>query len=261
MIASDQCKDLKVLELNPKTGPDCEGLFFELRLEHPGWKTWRPGQFVMIRPVSWGFEPMWARPLSICDVEDDCLVLFFQIAGRGTKQLAELKSGDTVTVWGPLGNGFSVAPDTPTLLLAGGIGIAPFLGYVNRRNQPENTKLFMAHRPPLECYPYDDIAKKAEVEAYQEKNSDDLPKIINRISELVKDYADGGAVLCCGPTPFMRTVQQEAIKYGTKAYLSLENRMACGVGACLGCVCEDGEGHNVQTCTRGPVFPATDVKL
>ncbi|SKA79708.1 dihydroorotate dehydrogenase electron transfer subunit [Paucidesulfovibrio gracilis DSM 16080] len=255
------CREVSVGEVLPIGQSVRPGEFFELRLENPGWSNWRPGQFVMIRPSDWDHSLLWGRPFSIGRVQgpDGDLSIFFQNVGRGTARMAQLSPGDKVVVWGPLGNGFAVEPDTPTLLLAGGIGIAPFVGYMEAHPTSQNVELVFAHRLPVECYPYTAFSQCPH-SCLEENSSDDLPKIIKAVRDKVNEYRDG-LILCCGPTPFMRTVRTAALEFGARAQLSLENRMACGVGACLGCVCQDGKGHHVQTCTRGPVFWATDVTL
>ena len=137
---------LTVLDLVPfgQTGQDSR--FFALRLTRPDWDGWRPGQFVMVRPTSFGLEIPWARPFGICHMTTRHLICFFQVQGRGTQRMAALREGDTVRVWGPLGNGFAVEPETPTLLLAGGMGIAPFVGYVNQHPKPWNVTMLFGHR-------------------------------------------------------------------------------------------------------------------
>lgn len=256
------CKEVRVGEILPVGQSARPGEFFELRLESPGWEGWRPGQFVMLRPTDWDLSLLWGRPFSICrgvSGPDGLVSVFFQKVGRGTARMAQLSAGDKVTVWGPLGNSFAVEEQTPTVLLAGGVGIAPFVGYVERHPMPQNLELVFAHRMPVDCYPYDAFAGIRH-SCLEERSPADLPSIIEAVRAKVKEYKDG-LILCCGPTPFMRTVQQAALEIGARAQVSLENRMACGVGACLGCVCKDGKGHHVQTCTRGPVFWAKDVTL
>ena len=117
--------DLAVIDNVPFGLTGSQGRFFALRLERPDWKSWAPGQFVMLRPQGWALDMPWARPFSICRVSTNELVIFFQVAGRGTEKMAKLRRGDKVHLWGPLGNRFAVEGGTPTLLLAGGIGIAP----------------------------------------------------------------------------------------------------------------------------------------
>jgi dihydroorotate dehydrogenase electron transfer subunit len=255
------CKEVTVEKMLPFGQSARAGEFFELRFENPGWSGWRPGQFVMIRPSDWDQSLIWGRPFSISRVSEaeNTVSVFFQSVGRGTGRMAQLAPGDKVTVWGPLGNSFAMEPDTPTLLLAGGVGIAPFVGYAEQHPHPEKLELVFAHRLPRECYPYEDFAACTH-SCLEEHSPDDLPRIIDTLQHKVREYRDG-LILCCGPTPFMRTVQTAALKVGARAQVSLENRMACGVGACLGCVCKDGKGHHVQTCTRGPVFWAQDVTL
>ncbi|WP_338667358.1 dihydroorotate dehydrogenase electron transfer subunit [Pseudodesulfovibrio methanolicus] len=256
------CRSVKVLKVSPVGQSKTAGEFFELTLERPDWDGWKPGQFVMIRPCSWELDMLWARPFSLCCGDESSVTLFIQAVGRGTRRLAELSPGDVVTMWGPLGNSFAVEPDTPTLLLAGGIGIAPFRGYVEQHPRPENLSLFLAHRLPREYYPYDRLSEAAPCRSMLEAEPSDLDRIIGTLRELIEDNAgQGGLILSCGPTPFMRTIQRFAKEFGARAQLSLENRMACGVGACLGCVTKDGAGHHVQVCTRGPVFWADKVEL
>ena len=256
------CRNVKVLKVSPVGQAPREDEFFELVLEYPDWDGWQPGQFVMIRPVDWPLDLLWGRPFSICSAGDGTLTLFIQKVGRGTARIAALRPGDTVAVWGPLGNSFALEPDTPTLLLAGGIGIAPFRGYVERHPHPENLRLFLAHRLPVDCYPFARLAGSVRAECLMEQCPEDLNAIIGCMDGLIREYAQrGGLVLSCGPTPFMRTVQRVAAECGARAQVSLENRMACGVGACLGCVTKDGAGHHVQVCTRGPVFWSDNVEL
>lgn len=254
------CREVKVREVRFLGTWDEPSDFVELTLESPGWENYQPGQFAMLRPKYWGLELPWGRPFSISRADADSLTIFFQVVGRGTSRLARLKPEDDVVVWGPLGNGFSAPAETPTLLLAGGMGIAPFRGYVEKHPTPEFLRLVFAHRMDLDCYPYQHLSDKVRAEAIQEKSADDLPMIIERIAAEVSG-ATGGIVLACGPLPFLKTIQESAKAHHIRAELSLEKTMACGVGACLGCVCKDGQGSNVQVCARGPVFLADDVHL
>ena len=254
------CREVKVRELRFLGAWDEPSDFVELTLENPGWEGYRPGQFAMLRPKHWWLELSWGRPFSISRANAESVTFFFQVVGRGTQRLAHLKPGDEVVLWGPLGNGFSAPVETPTVLLAGGMGLAPFRGYIEKHPTPEFLRLVFAHRPELECYPYAEMSEKVRAEAIREKTPDDLPLVIERIETAVREAA-GGIVLACGPLPFLKTVQQAARTRQVRAELSLERSMACGVGACLGCVCKDGQDKHVQVCARGPVFNAEDVRL
>lgn len=259
-IVVRNCREVKVREVRFLGTWDQPSDFVELTLENPGWEGYRPGQFAMLRPKQWGLELSWGRPFSISRADGESLTFFFQVVGRGTSRLATLKPDDEVIVWGPLGNGFSAPEDTPTLLLAGGMGLAPFRGYIEQHPTPEFLRLVFAHRMELDCYPYQAMSDTVRAEAIREKNADDLPMIIERITDEVRNAA-GGIVLACGPLPFLKTIQESAKANHVRAELSLERTMACGVGACLGCVCKDGNDHHVQVCSRGPVFQADDVHL
>lgn len=270
LMTNEQCTTLKVLDNVPFGQIAGEHLFFALRLERPTWKNWLPGQFVMVRPSGWALDMLWARPFSICRVSNRDLVLFFQAVGRGTRRMASLKSGDEVLVWGPLGNSFEMEPDTPTLLLAGGIGIAPFVGYVHTHPRPWNLHMEFGHRMPLNCYPYESINEKIMGDAHHEQNPEDLAAFIDCMDKRIEEFAgQNGLVLACGPTPFLRTVQQLSQKHNARCQLSLETRMACGVGACLGCVTKVSDDMQVngvaagraQVCNHGPVFWAHQVNL
>ncbi|MBA4357882.1 MAG: dihydroorotate dehydrogenase [Desulfovibrio sp.] len=254
------CREVKVREIRFLGAWDAPSDFVELTLENPGWESYRPGQFAMLRSKLWGLELPWGRPFSISRVDAESLTFFIQVVGRGTSRLAQLRQDDEVVVWGPLGNGFSAPPETPTLLLAGGMGIAPFRGYIENHPTPEYLSLLFAHRASLDFYPYQSMTQKVRAESIQEHSADDLPGIIGRIEAAMNECSDG-LVLACGPTPFLRTVQAHALKKNIRAEISLEKTMACGVGACLGCVCKDAEGKHMQVCTHGPVFPVADVQI
>ncbi|HIU17723.1 MAG TPA: dihydroorotate dehydrogenase electron transfer subunit [Candidatus Avidesulfovibrio excrementigallinarum] len=247
--------------------------FFALRLEkpgNPGWENWRPGQFVMLRPSSWGLDMPWGRPFSISRVSSRELVLFIQAVGRGTERIRDLRRGDLVRVWGPLGNGFAMDPKVPTLLLAGGMGVVPFVGYVERHPRPAELTMIFGHRMPEDCYPVETLGERIELEAYHETSPEDLEWFLRHIRSRITAYAASkGLVLACGPQPFLKAVQSYALECGARTQLSLEHRMGCGVGACLGCVCTTTDkwpvaskaGQPVQVCNHGPVFWADQIVL
>ena len=268
-MRASQYAELTVLDLVP-FGRESALQTFALRLSPPPWKEYAPGQFVMLRPAGWGLELPWGRPFSISRAGELDLVCFIQVVGRGTQRLAGLKAGDAVHVWGPLGNGFVMEADSPTLLLAGGIGIAPFIGYAQKHPKPWNIAMLFGHRAPLHCYPADSVNERVEVESMQENGPADMEHFIAAMRARMEEYAaKNGLALACGPVPFLRTVQKLAVQSGLRAQLALESRMACGVGACLGCVVTTTDAWPVpgkknwpvQTCNHGPVFWADHVVL
>ena len=255
------CRDVKLLSVAP-CGPEgaAHGCYL-LELENPGLGPAVAGQFVMVRPERFGQNPVWPRPFSICRLTSATLTLFVQACGRGTDILCGLAAGDRVTVWGPLGQGFALAPQTPTVMLAGGVGIAPFVEYAATHPAPSNLSLVFGHRQPLSCYPFDALAEiVGRAEAFCERSPEDLPAFIELLDKTVAAAASG-LILACGPRPFLLTVARLARKYSARAQVSLENRMACGVGGCLGCVEKNALGAYVQTCTEGPVFWVEELAL
>ncbi len=270
-MSKTQSVSLRVLDLVPFGSETIDKHnYFALRLERPDWESWRAGQFVMIRPNSFGLDLPWARPLGICHVTAQHLICFFQVVGKGTEKMSQLKSGDMVQVWGPLGNSFAMEPKTPTLLLAGGMGIVPFVGYVYEHPKPWNVSMLFGHRPSLRCYPIDSINERITVDTFQESKPEDLEHFLATIKQAMQEKAaEDGLVLACGPLPFLQTIQSYALELGVKTQISVENRMACGVGACLGCVAtttqewpvEHKKLWPIQTCTHGPVFWAEHITL
>jgi dihydroorotate dehydrogenase electron transfer subunit len=262
------CTETLVLALSRiDCATELEGSLWLLDLELPvgfGKETgWQPGQFVMLRPWSWSFEPLWARPFSICMAGNGLLRIFFQVVGRGTRAIAGLQAGDRVVLWGPLGNGFAVEADTPTLLLAGGIGLAPFIGYAWAHPQPEMLSLLLGHRQPVSSYPLSLFPKSVSIQTSRQTCDVDLACFVRELEARITLHTRTKAlILACGPHPFLCAVQDIALRHGARTQLSLENLMACGVGACLGCVVETlGQGLPLQVCTQGPVFWSTEVRL
>lgn len=254
----------------PVSGPSGSYRFYALTLERPAWKSWRPGQFIMLRPVQDSEGTTWARPLSICRVTSQSLVLFFRVVGPGSDRLSRLKSGDRVVVWGPLGTSFDMRPDTPTLLLARGVGIAPFAGYADVHPAPASLFMLFGHGLPSNNYPTDAMAARMEMENMRDRTPAELEHFHKVVREKMMEYKDhGGMCLACGPMPFLKRVWESALELDLPTQLSLEERMACGTGACLGCTTITSKhwpdpvraGLPVQTCTSGPVFWATDIDL
>ena len=249
------------MECGPFGQPGVADEFQLIRLENPGWEPYKPGQFLMVRPDNFGLEYPWGRPFSICRADSESISIFFQVVGRGTRRISELKTGDMSTLWGPLGNSFEVREQGKTLLLAGGMGIAPFFGYLENHPDPDNLEFFFAHRMPLYCYPYDFMAMGVNSDSIQENSPEDIQRIVSTMADKVAELGEDDLVLACGPEPFLKSVRDICGMVGIKAQVSLENRMACGVGACLGCVCENKGGWPVQVCTQGPIFWADQIRF
>lgn len=257
-------KELEVIDIVP-FGQKGEKELFALTLAPPNWKEWKAGQFVMVKTLDW--TSTWARPFSICRVSSQGLVLFFQKRGKGTQKISEVKVGEKLLIWGPLGNSYTVE-EKPTLLLAGGIGIAPFIGYVDAHPNKKLLSMLFSHRLETRNYPSDVLGRMINLEVRKEESHEDILKTLAHITTLMKEYKKkDGLILACGPLPFLKFIWNQSKEIQIPTQLSLEERMACGVGACLGCVCTTSQhwadkkkaGFPVQTCTNGPIFWANDI--
>ncbi len=234
--------------------------FVNLYLEPPAW-DYRPGQFVMVRPQGWEFDPLWARPFSVCEKTREYLRLFIQVVGRGTRLLRHAAPESEIYLWGPLGNGFKVPRDHPVLILAGGMGIAPFVGLCKTHPEPGNLSLIFGRSTDLDHYPFQELPPEMHKENHYQATSRDLEVFSAMLRDRIQGFASSGVVLACGPMPFLRAVQRHASEFSATAQLSVEMKMACGIGACLGCVVQTSDGEMVQSCAHGPVFDARELVL
>ena len=212
----------------------------------------RPGQFVM---VYCGEETVLRRPLSVHRVEGDRLSLLFAVIGKGTQWLAECQPGDGVDVIGPMGNGFTLSPESQNLLLvAGGIGIAPlcFLAEDAVR-QGKNIRLLYG-TAGRGRYPVP--AGITEVAATEDGSVGNKGLVTALIPEHI-DWAD--QVFACGPPEMYRDIASRVKMFaGKSVQVSLETRMGCGRGICYACTIKTRNGLK-QVCTDGPVFGLDEI--
>ncbi|WP_151736337.1 dihydroorotate dehydrogenase electron transfer subunit [Paenibacillus tengchongensis] len=203
------------------------------------------GQFYMLR--AWGAYPLLSRPLSIHRVNGDGIEFLYHVVGEGTAILAELKPGDSLGLEGPFGNGFP-AVSGKVALVGGGIGVAP-LYYCAQELPGSDIYLGFSREAYL-------------TEAFRPLAAELTVNVGGYILEDI-DFTQYDHVFVCGPQLMLQAAQlkvmsAEAAGRQPKVYLSLENRMACGIGACLVCSvsCRDGKR---KACTDGPVFLAEEV--
>ncbi len=212
-----------------------------------------PGQFVEVAVETPGV--LLRRPISINDVDRQAniLTLLVRNAGRGTSALIDMKAGERLNLLLPLGNGFSTeAPAGARLILiGGGVGVAPllYLGKVLKEKgfEPE---FLLGARTVADLLSLDDFKAVGKVHVCTEDGSEGVKGFVTAhpcLSEKATRY------YCCGPAPMMKAVAKVARQNGVDCEVSLENMMACGLGACLCCVEKTVKG-NVCVCTEGPVF-------
>lgn len=228
-----------------------------------------PGQFVGVYTKDG--TALLPRPISICrwDTEKAALRLVYRAVGKGTRQFADLKPRDVVDVLGILGNGYDMdaLKGKKVLLLGGGIGIPPMLQLAAACKEAESETEATA----VLGYRNNDLFLKEDFEqlcpvliATEDGSVGTKGTVLDAIKAQEPSF---DAVCACGPMPMLRAVKHFAQEQGVPCYISLEERMACGVGACLGCVCKtikkDAHSHvnNTRICTEGPVFAAEDVEI
>ncbi len=221
-----------------------------------------PGQFVSLYTKN--PSKLLPRPISICDIDGDMLRLVYRVTGEsaGTSEFSKLNKGDTIDILGPLGNGFPLEKKD-VLLIGGGIGIPPLLGLC--KSLTGNKKVVLGYRDSKLFLKEDFDKLTGDVFVATEDGS--IGTKGNVIDAIKANAINASVIMCCGPTPMLRAVKEYALENNIECYLSLEERMACGIGACLACVCssteidEHSKVKNKRVCKDGPVFLATEVEL
>jgi dihydroorotate dehydrogenase electron transfer subunit len=214
----------------------------------------KPGQFVQVK-IEGSPETFLRRPLSVHNVnyEKKTIKLLIQVAGKGTRKLYELKSGDSLNIIYPLGNSFTVPQKGQKILLAGGgCGVAPllFLGkYL--KNEGFIPDILLGFRNKERIIEYNEYTDIGKVYLTTEDGSEGEKGYITDHPVLSTQKYD--IIYCCGPEPMMKAIAKHCKRNNTYCEVSLENLMGCGIGACLCCVVDTVKG-NLCTCIDGPVF-------
>jgi dihydroorotate dehydrogenase electron transfer subunit len=236
-----------------------------------------PGQFVNIK-ISETVEPLLRRPFGIHRVCGSNIEILYEVLGQGTRVLSQRKAGGYLDIIGPLGNGFDyragVRSQESGVLVAGGMGVAPLIFLAEKLTEIKNQKI-PACRQAGKIKNIVLIGAKTKGRILCEKEfkklgcavkvaTDDGSKgFKGYVSELLKHelYAKRytpNAIYACGPKPMLKEVAAFSKKHSIPAQLSLEEHMACGIGACLGCAVNTKEGYK-RVCKEGPVFNAEEM--
>lgn len=225
------------------------------------------GRFIALYPKN--RATLLPRPISICerDVNRGALRIVYRVAGEGTKEFSSYQKGDTADILGVLGNGYPLdqAEGKTALLMGGGIGIPPLLELAKELSGMEcKVRIVLGYRDG-NLFLKQDLERYGEVYIATEDGS--VRTKGNVLDAVRENNLSADLIYSCGPMPMLRAIRKYASQMGIPAWISLEERMACGVGACLGCVCrtvkEDAHSHvhNARICTDGPVFLAEDVDI
>lgn len=239
---------------------------FDIRILAPEIaRTASPGQIVHVRC---GEAQTLRRPISICDTEGDIIRLCYEVRGKGTAYMASLTPGMTADVLGPSGNGFRIADSSRILLVGGGIGIYPLLSAAKAvQRSGGHAKALLGFRTAALVHLTEDFLKNGI--SVEVSTDDGSYGKAGRVTELLKSELENStwdAVLVCGPRPMMAAAAALAGLFKTPCQVSMEERMGCGVGACLSCVCKTLFYENQEVterykrvCVDGPVFDAKEI--
>lgn len=221
-----------------------------------------PGQFLSL--YCGDKSRLLPRPISICDTDKftGAIRLVYRVGGAGTEEFSKLGPGETIRIQGPLGNGFPLDPGfSSVMIVGGGIGIPPLL-YLAKSLHIKKT-LVMGY--PSVTYLDEELAQHGDLYIATEDGSRGTKgNVINAIEE---NGLTADAIMACGPIPMLRALKQYGEARGMRVIISMEERMACGIGACLACVCNSTEKdaylniHKKRVCLEGPVFDAREVEL
>lgn len=259
-------------------------------------KAAKAGQFVSV--YSNDKSKLLPRPISLCgiDRDEDTIRLVYRVTGEntGTEEFSKLVMGDRIRILGPLGNGFTVEPGKKAFLIGGGIGVPPMLqlakdinsgvvqtsGAVDTNTQEKglteekqinghgkkicDMNIIMGYRDE-NTFLLDEFKEQADSFVATEDGS--VGTKGNVIDAIKENGLEADVIYACGPMPMLRALKAYAMGHDMECYVSMEERMACGIGACLACVCKtkDKDAHsnvnNKRICKEGPVFNAKEVEL
>jgi len=223
-------------------------------------KAAKPGQFISVYTKDAG--KLLPRPISICEIDQEQgrLRIVYRVVGGGTEEFSHYQAGAPIEVMGPLGNGFPLKGKN-AFLIGGGIGIPPMLELAKQLDGEK--QIVLGYRDELflnqEFAPYGTVTIATEDGSAGTKG--------NVLDAIREQGLTAEVIYACGPTPMLRALKAYAAEQGIPCWLSLEEKMACGIGACLACVCRSAEKdehsqvNNNRICKDGPVFLAQEVEL
>ncbi len=232
---------------------------YELVLRLPEEVKVRAGQFASVGVRG----HLLRRPFAICKAEGERISLCFQVRGEGTRNLASMGAGESLQVLMPLGNGFFVERDEKRVaLVGGGVGIFPMIAALREYAPAKEVFAYIGFRNKAAVCGLEEFERAARLKAVTDDGSYGEKK--NAVQAFEEDLRAGirpDVVLSCGPLPMLRALKEVLEREKLPGFASLEERMGCGIGACLVCVCDLTNGQHARVCKDGPVFPIGDVVL
>lgn len=224
----------------------------------------KPGQFLSVYCSDSG--RLLPRPISICetDRERQAVRIVYRVAGKGTEEFSRCRAGDVLDVLGPLGNGFPLdrCPEgKKAFLIGGGIGIPPMVELSG--SLAGEVQVIAGYRDEL--FLTEELAAHGRLYLATEDGSAGTKG--NVLDCIRQNQLSADVIFACGPLPMLRAVKTYAQEQEMECWVSMEERMACGIGACLACVCQSvgtdshSKVRNKRVCTEGPVFAAEEIEL
>lgn len=243
---------------NEKIAPGINRMSFDVN-----WNDCVPGQFLMLSVP--GDEVFLRRPFGIADLSDGKAEIFYKVVGRGTTALSNATAGTEISVLGPLGRGFSRVTShgsRVTILVAGGYGLAPMVGFAKRLLESnEKFSLYFGGKSSDDMFFVEELKKMGiDVRIATEDGSMGEKGLVTQLLEKDLGDVENPAIYVCGPDGLLNAMTKIARKNDCFCEVSREAYMACGLGVCLGCVCRDKEGNYVRTCKEGPVFNVNELE-
>ena len=239
---------------------------FSMWIQTEAAKTARPGQFISMYTNDG--SKLLPRPISICEIDTETskLRVVYRVTAEktGTEQFSKMKAGDTLPIIGPLGNGFPLeaGKGKRAFLMGGGIGVPPILELAKQLDCEK--QIIMGYRD-ADTFLKEQFEENGTVYISTEDGS--VGTKGNVMDAIRENGLEADIIYACGPTPMLRAIKQYAEENSIECYISLEERMACGIGACLACVCQSKEKdhhsnvNNKRICKDGPVFLSTEVEI
>lgn len=254
---AEKFKELAIIIRQEELADDIYSMW--LRTEQIA-KTAKAGQFISIYCTDG--SRILPRPISICEIdkEDGAIRVVYRVAGKGTDEFSKMHTGNQLEIVGPLGNGFP-KKSQKAFLIGGGIGIPPMLQLAKELDCEK--QMVLGFRDEL--FLIDEFKKQGEVYIATEDGSNGTK---GNVLDAIREYGlSADIIYACGPTPMLRALKEYAIEHDIECWISMEEKMACGIGACLACVCqsknkdEHSNVNNKRICKEGPVFRAREVEF
>ena len=254
-------KSIKILSNNSVTSDT-----FLLRFLSPEMAaSAKPGQFLMVR-INESIDPVLRRPFSICGVEDEGIIkILYKVVGKGTGILSDKKAGEYLSVLGPLGKGFKTAGQSKKIfLVAGGIGIAPLL-FLHQIIESSDIAFLTGFKTSSEIInPVSTGSNIANVIATDDGSLGYNGRVTDLLVEnLEQNKQNSLSLYACGPLPMLKAVRDASLRYKIPCQVSMETFMACGLGACQGCVVRSEitktNTQYLHVCKEGPVFDIDEI--